>query len=703
MTNATTSVPVPEVVAELAVHENADTNNWDTVFAIRFNDANTAISKNWASVSDKAKNVSQTSEDYSLTGVLNAWELTVGGDGKNIRMCCPFKNGTYKAGSKTYDVTGYEVIIEVGMEWVPDPDQFAFTISGNDKVTSIMTDLNKSQLDEALKSEFTAQGKTLSGKAEVHLIHDSEEWLIEDGNSNYYVFYNVDKYDDKFLHIYQFEEVWKNNLRVLEDSASQEQPAVVIITIKNNKTEGIAAAVLQELLSEWFNSNISNFNYVFSILDLSPKLSDKDNYAWIKPTGTSYAVTDNGTLANSVFGVLTMTQNHDAPASHEISPNAIPEGGDSNAGFLISGTCFMKEMMLAGARTIFDNAPESSFTITNDGLTVTNNADMVWGKFKKDDSEIFSISSSYSATLDAKTVSDDLINEFYKNYIGDNIEISMKGLSWSLNDSDGEAKYLLELKDGKIEVFNSITFKIKKNQFKMSLDNSYLEIQFIDLLYPESWEYDVHINYTEQVSLGLVDVGNGKKIFGFDQVTKDMVVSVTKTETAITVEIVEDAIVAGLALLAVVLPVIDGLRAAAQVEGVTVDAGEAVADAGGIAREMEEVPQEAQLANETAGAADGAAQAGGKWTSFKNAFTATRWKVFGGFVGVLTAGVATQDIILTIMEAVAKGEWAKVPAFDEFADMAIAPYSWPGVDGYELKLAQLAASMQVGLKTQIKQ
>ena len=55
----TSTIPVPKVVKELPVNQNADTNDWDTVFAIRFNDANTAISNNWANVDSKAKNVSK--------------------------------------------------------------------------------------------------------------------------------------------------------------------------------------------------------------------------------------------------------------------------------------------------------------------------------------------------------------------------------------------------------------------------------------------------------------------------------------------------------------------------------------------------------------------------------------------------------------------------------------------------------------------
>jgi len=718
---ATTGLPIPEVVTQLPVNKNADTNDWDTVFAIRFNDANTAISDSWSKVSDKAKNVSQAASDdpsFKLDGKLGPWQLTIGGDGKNIRMGCPFVSGTFNSGAKQYDVTGYEVVIEVGMQWVPDPDQFAFSIGDNDTVSTIKNDLNNNKLDDKLIAQFKKNGKTLSSSATASVINQDEDWVITDGKVNYYIFYYTDKFDNEFLQVYQFEDAWKNNLKILEESISQQEPAVVIVTIKNNKTEGIAAAVLQDLLSEWFNTNIGEFNHVFSSLDLSPSLSEKDNYHWLKPTGTSYAVTDNGTLENSVFGVLTMTQGNPAPASHQVSPNAIPNGDGVNAGFLISGTSFMKNMMLAGARTVFDNAPESSFDISNDGLTVTNNKKIVWGRFKKDDKPMYSVSSSYASQLDNNQLPEKMVADLKGQWVGNpngggsyvpgimvegfSAHMTQKGMNWYLSSSDEKTVYLLEVnpKDNtKIDMYTSIIVTIEAKQFKMSLDNSYLEIQFIDLLYPESWEYDVHINYTEQVSLGLKEVQN-KQIFYFDKVTKDMTINVTKTKVAITVGIVEDSILAAIGLVAAIAPVIDGLRAAASIVEVTEDAGNAVITTEEFVEATEEISDVDQELNETNGLLNGAEQVRGGWPAFKNAFTATRWKVLGGIAGAVGAVVGGQAAIEAIMEAMAKNEWEKVPGFDEFANTAIYPYSWPGVDSYDLKKAALAASLQIGLKTQ---
>ncbi|SFG63181.1 P-47 protein [Desulfotomaculum arcticum] len=710
------TLPVPDVVAEIVNHNDADTYGWDTVFSIRFNDANTAIADNWSSVSDKVKNFSQAASDapsYNAKGILGPWQLTVGGDGKNIRMVCPFIEGTYEAGGTRYNLKDYKVVIEVGMEWVPDPDQFAFTVAGNDKVNQIVSALDKSTISQILKDEFAAQQNQLSDSATVTVIKNNLEWMIADGKSNYYIFFNIDKYQDQFLHIYMFEDAWRNNLKFLQDEVSKEQPAVVIVTIENNKTSGIAAAVLPELMSEWFNANIGDFNYVFSVLDLSPQLSKSDKYHWIKPTSTSYAVTDNGTLDNSVFGVLTMTQNRTAASNHQVSNNAIPMGTGSNsanAGFLINGTVFLQNMMLSGARAIFCDAEENDFTVTNDGLTIQNNAKLTWGRFKKDDSPVRSISAKFTADLDAGNLTSDLQYAFghwesmgeQAVFIGIDvsgyaIEVTEKGKSWFLSKGESSPEYLLE-KDGEnINAYTALVVTIEKNQFKMSLIHSYLELEFIDLKYPESWEYDVHINFTEQVQLSLKEI-DGRQIFWYDQIARNMTVNVTKTKAAVTVGIVEDVIMTVLGLAAVAAPLIDGLRGAIAVGEVTEDAGSAMVTARGFQEAYRLVEDDWVLLDEVDAGTSAARQVRGGWTGFKNAFTATRWKVLGGIAGAVGAIVGGEQLIYEIIENCAKGDWEKVPAFDEFANEVVVPYNWPGVSGYDLKCSWLASSLQIGLK-----
>src|SRR5450759_326198 len=323
------SVPTPR--SGSATTSDADTYGWDTAFAINFDNANKAITAAWPSVNAGAKNLVQAADDdpsFHINAVLGPWQLTIGGDGKNIRMLCPVASGVYNAGSTaiSFDGKNCSVVIEIGMQWVPNPGQFFFVLSGPTKVDAIKADLNQNKIDAQLQSAFVANKNPLSPGATVQVVTAGEEWFIIDGTRNFYIFHSTDKYNDEFLNVYQFEAAWANDLQALAQAASADEPAVAIITIIGNPATGIAAAVLPDLLSTWFNTNIAEFNHVFASLDLSPIVAAKDKYAWMKPTATSYAVTDEGSLSSSVFGVLTMALGHQNSGNHQVSPYAIPAG-----------------------------------------------------------------------------------------------------------------------------------------------------------------------------------------------------------------------------------------------------------------------------------------------------------------------------------------------------------------------------------------
>jgi hypothetical protein len=684
-----------------ATSNDADTYGWDTAFAINFGNANKAITAAWPTVSPGAKNLVQAADDdpsFHLNAVLGPWQLTIGGDGKNVRMLCPIASGSYNAGATAISFDGKDcsVVIEIGMQWVPNPGQFSFVLSGAAQVDAIKADLNQHKIDAQLQGAFAANSSPLSPAATALVVTVGEEWLITDGAKHFYIFHSADKFSDEFLNVYQFEASWASDLKALAQAASSDEPAVAIITIINNPATGIAAAVLPDLLSTWFNTNIAEFNHVFAALDLSPIVSAKDTYAWMKPTATSYAVTDEGTLDSSVLGVLTMALGHQSSGNHQVSPYAIPAGAD--AGFLISGPMFMQNMLLAGAKSIFSNAPAGSFLIDNDGLTVRNTADLVWGKFMMDNKKQGSVANDgFSAQLDAGQLSADLIVALEDQagiYVGGYaVSVTTAGSQWLL--SQGGSEYILNLNGGSIDAYEATVVTIAKGQFTMTLNHSYVEIQFIDLLYSYSSDFDVHVNYTEQVQLSLQQLG-GKQIFWFDQILKNLVVSVTKTQAAITREIVEGAVLAAISLVAIAGPIIEGLSASAEIGEVTEEGGEAVIDAEAFA-EAEAANPEA-VEEDAVEAADNAAdQAGGKLTNIKNAFATPKWKFVATLAALAGAVVGGEQAITAIIEAAAKKQWENVPAFDDFANLAIAPYTWPGVDDFTLKSAALAGSLQVGL------
>jgi hypothetical protein len=101
------------------------TNGWDTVYAIRFPDVNKGI----VSKKSSPKNFAQTITDpdmgtISLHGNFGDWQLTNGGDGKNIRISLPISTSTLSFSGKDH-VYGSLItaVIEVNLLWLSKDGQ----------------------------------------------------------------------------------------------------------------------------------------------------------------------------------------------------------------------------------------------------------------------------------------------------------------------------------------------------------------------------------------------------------------------------------------------------------------------------------------------------------------------------------------------------------------------------------------------------
>ena len=89
------------------------------------------------------------------------------GDGKNVRMECPIQSGTYAFPNGSCSLANAAVVIEVGMEWVPEPGQVSFVVSGNDEITAITTEMNEGKISTDLAKEFANHNAPLGDSAKV--------------------------------------------------------------------------------------------------------------------------------------------------------------------------------------------------------------------------------------------------------------------------------------------------------------------------------------------------------------------------------------------------------------------------------------------------------------------------------------------------------------------------------------------------------
>lgn len=162
-------------------------------------------------------------------------------------------------------------------------------------------------------------------------------------------------------------------LKVNTSQPDPDQPAVAIVALNfpAGKDPGIITKSLMiACLGDWFNKNLSQFDHVFSTVNLN-LLADQKSFQWLKPTYSSYAYTDGHDENSSIFGVLCMTENRSADGlTHEISSGAIPE--NQKSGFLISVARFMENSVLPGLPAAFKDTPASSFKLINDDSEIIN-------------------------------------------------------------------------------------------------------------------------------------------------------------------------------------------------------------------------------------------------------------------------------------------------------------------------------------------
>ncbi len=151
-----------------------------------------------------------------------------------------------------------------------------------------------------------------------------------------------------------------------------EQPPAAVIDIlppQGKSYSIVGKALIQGALNTWFNENLSEFEHVFSVVNLN-LLADKASFQWLKPSNTGYAYADGNTDENSFFGVLCTTEERSIDElTHEISSAAIPTG--ARAGFLINSKIFLRDSVLGGIPKAFDGAKSTDFQLTSEDSEIT--------------------------------------------------------------------------------------------------------------------------------------------------------------------------------------------------------------------------------------------------------------------------------------------------------------------------------------------
>ncbi len=313
----------------------ADTYGWDTVYAIKYNDVNSAIAK--SGVSQTLKELVQTDGSTTITvpvGKFGDWGLAMGGDGQNVRMSVPIDELIYDdGGSVTFD--GLTATIEVCLEFIPQRDPMLYGAQDDAEWME-------------LKIATAPKGDNASGSA-VSVISVScagsvcpdpvQTAIIQTLLGNWF---NIDDNLKEFNHV--FAAVNLNDKAGVEETQDGET----------------------------------------------------NDFRWLKPDMLGYAVADGTTLADSVFAVLATTMREEGePAPdpemlfHRVSANAIPVG--KRSAFLLSKERYLKKMLLPGAGSFFTGPvepekgkswPNDYFELEDSGTTIRNTQDVFIEKFE---------------------------------------------------------------------------------------------------------------------------------------------------------------------------------------------------------------------------------------------------------------------------------------------------------------------------------
>lgn len=251
-------------------------------------------------------------ENYTVDGTFAPWQIGLGGSGGIVFVSVPIPTGTMTYGDKSYDLSGATAYISLKLKYVP----------------------------------------------QLPLIFDAQSAPAGEVN-------DLLEVDD---------------LKIDPQDRSDFDPAVVVQKLNlgtgTPPPSTLVRAMMIGALQEWFNDNIIQFSYIFATVSLNEiAAKDSEAFQWLKPTYTGYAYFDGPTHESSYFAVLTMTGNRSPSGlSFQIGPKSIPDG--STAGFNISMTRYIEEVIFPGLVKGFPHATATSFTLTANNTVIENTEDI---------------------------------------------------------------------------------------------------------------------------------------------------------------------------------------------------------------------------------------------------------------------------------------------------------------------------------------
>lgn len=144
------------------------------------------------------------------------------------------------------------------------------------------------------------------------------------------------------------------------------------------------SSVVPDLFHEWFNANVGTFGQIFSVILMGLKAGNSD-FQWLYPSAYSYAANSSTDGNTTGFGVLTLidgkTDTGSLQQSVDIQALDLVKTYGANLALVISKSMFVKHILLPAAVSLVKGSTESDFTLSDTGLSLSNNREMVWQDF----------------------------------------------------------------------------------------------------------------------------------------------------------------------------------------------------------------------------------------------------------------------------------------------------------------------------------
>ncbi|THD56999.1 hypothetical protein ERD95_00445 [Enterobacteriaceae bacterium ML5] len=169
--------------------------------------------------------------------------------------------------------------------------------------------------------------------------------------------------------------------------ADPDSPVTVVDMVCTNadiNDSAMRKGFLKTLMSEWFNNHLSDIKQVFSVVLLGLQAGNT-GFQWLYPSAYSYAASGSIDKSSAGFGALTLvdgkTDTGSLSQDIDIAALSLVKPYGANLALIISKAMFVKHILMKAAVDIVKGSTTDDFTISDTGLSLSNNREMVWQDF----------------------------------------------------------------------------------------------------------------------------------------------------------------------------------------------------------------------------------------------------------------------------------------------------------------------------------